>query len=40
MSNTSVLANTEIIVPIPFFYGLPLGPLSNIPGSFFNVSEC
>lgn len=40
MANTQVLANTEIRIPIPFFYNLPLGPISNIPGSFFNVSEC
>lgn len=35
-----MFANTEIRIPIPFFYNIPLGPLSNIPGSFFNVSEC
>lgn len=39
VSNTAVFANQDITVPVPFFYNLPLKPLS-IFGQFFNVSDC
>lgn len=39
VSNTAVFANQDISLPIPFFYNLPLKPLSAF-GQFFNVSDC
>ena len=40
IENTGCLANIQIAMPIPFFFGLPLKPLSNLPGQIFNVTEC
>lgn len=39
VSNTAVFANQEISLPIPYFFNIPLKPLSTF-GQFFNVSDC
>lgn len=39
VSNMEVFSNSEISVPVPFFYNFPLKPLS-IFGQFFNVTDC
>ena len=39
VSNSSVFANQEISLPIPFWYNVPLAPVSRL-GQFFNVSDC
>ena len=39
VSNMEVFSNNEIAIPIPFFYQLPLKPLS-VFGKFFNVTDC
>ena len=40
LANAGVVANLNIIVPIPFIYNIPLKPLSNFENIVFNVSEC
>ena len=39
LSNTDVLANQEISLPIPYLYNLPMKPLASF-GKFFNVTDC
>lgn len=39
VSNSAVFANQEISLPIPFFYNIPMQPVSSL-GMFFNVSDC
>ena len=39
VESSSVFANQEVIVPIPFYYNLPLKALSSL-GQFFNVTNC
>lgn len=39
-ANAQTLANIEINVPIPFFYNIPMKPLSNFEVAVFNVSDC
>ena len=39
VSNMEVFSNSEISVPVPFFYNVPLKPLSEL-GKFFNVTDC
>lgn len=40
LANAEVIANINIIVPVPFFYNIPMKPLSNFENIVFNVSEC
>jgi hypothetical protein len=40
LANAEVLANTNIAVPIPFIYNIPMKPLSNFESIVFNVSDC
>jgi len=39
VSNSEVFANSEINIPIPFFYNMPLKPVSTFR-QFFNVTDC
>lgn len=40
LANADFISNTEIRLPVPFFYNIPLRPLSQLPGSIFNVTDC
>ena len=40
LANSEFISNTEIRLPVPFFYNIPLRPLSNMPGTIFNVTDC
>lgn len=40
LANAEVLANTNIAVPIPFIYNIPMKPLSNFESIVFNISDC
>lgn len=40
LANSEFISNTEIRLPVPFFYNVPLKPLSSLPGSIFNVTDC
>lgn len=40
LANADVIANVNIVVPIPFMYNIPMKPLSNFDHIVFNVSEC
>ena len=39
VSNSEVFANTDVSIPIPFFYNIPLKPFASF-GRFFNVTDC
>ena len=40
LANAEVIANLNIVVPIPFVYNIPMKPLSNFESIVFNVSDC
>lgn len=40
ISNTAALANVAIMLPVPYFYNVPMKALSNFENIVFNVSEC
>lgn len=39
VEGTSLFANQEINLPVPFYYNLPLKALSSL-GAMFNVTDC
>lgn len=39
-ANAEVVANLNIMVPVPFVYNIPLKPLSNFESIIFNVTDC
>lgn len=39
-ANQDTLANISIHVPVPYFYNIPLQPLSTFEGVLFNVTDC